>query len=313
MDAAHVVVAVVVGALLLLLWPRRQLFDLKDKVVVITGAASGIGRGLAIAMAQKGAIVACVDVDAGSLETLAREYPRLSHTFVCDVSDHARVVTCLAEVVAALGRNVDVLINNAGIVHGKPLLDLTHDQVQKIFGVNTLAHFWTTQAVLPSMLARNNGMIVTMASIMGQNGAARLTDYCSSKFASVGFHEALRMELQHLGKPGVHTLLVCPMGVDSGMFRGIFTSDHWWPRFVHTYLIPMITVDDVVATVIESIECKDYELLTCARSWHRWVLPLVTRGVRLLPVAVMDLVLSLGGGRDGMNHFQGRQSATTAK
>ena len=78
-----------------------------------------------------------------------------------------RVVTCLAEVVAALGRDVDVLINNAGIVHGKPLLDLTHDQVQTIFGVNALAHFWTTQAVLPSMLARNTGMIVTMASIVG--------------------------------------------------------------------------------------------------------------------------------------------------
>ena len=96
MDAVHVVVAVVVGALLLLLlWPRRQLFDLKDKVVVITGAASGIGRGLAIAMAQKGAIVACLDVDAGSLDTLAREYPRLSRTFVCDVSDHAYGDMCL--------------------------------------------------------------------------------------------------------------------------------------------------------------------------------------------------------------------------
>ncbi|KDO24398.1 hypothetical protein SPRG_09787 [Saprolegnia parasitica CBS 223.65] len=310
MDAAPVVVAVVVGAiLLLLLWPRRHLFDLKDRVVVITGAASGIGRGLAIAMAQKGAIVACLDMDAGSLATFAREHPRLSHTFVCDVSDHARVVTCLTEVVAALGRDVDVLINNAGIVHGKPLLDLTHDQVQNIFGVNALAHFWTSQAVLPAMLARNNGMIVTMASIMGLNGSARLTDYCSSKFACVGFHEALRMELQHLGKTGVHTLLVCPMAVDSGMFRGIFASDHWWPRFVHAYLIPMITVDDVVATVIESIECKDYELLTCARSWHRWVLPLVTRGVRLLPVALMDVALGLGGGRDGMNNFQGRHGA----
>ncbi|OQR94212.1 epidermal retinol dehydrogenase 2-like [Achlya hypogyna] len=307
MEHLTVAAAIVVGAVLVwMLMPRRRCYDLTNKVVVVTGAASGIGRGLAIALAQRGAIVAAVDVNGDGLASLSRDHPALRHTFHCNIADHANVVACMAEVVRTIGREVDVLVNNAGIVHGKRLLDLTPADVTKIFGINTLAHFWTTQAVLPAMLQRDAGMIVTISSVMGLNGSAQLVDYCSSKYATVGFHESLRMELRRLRKLGVHTLLVCPMAVDSGMFAGIFGSQGWWPRFVHRWLIPILAVDDVVAAVVDGIEHRDHEILSCARSWHRFVLPLVIRGSRLLPVSVMDALLSLGGGCDGMDTFRGR-------
>jgi all-trans-retinol dehydrogenase (NAD+) len=76
------------------------------------------------------------------------------------------VEKCLTSIKQVIGRNIDILVNNAGIVHGKILTDLTASEIEKTFRVNTLAHFWTVKAVLPSMLERNEGLIVTMASMV---------------------------------------------------------------------------------------------------------------------------------------------------
>ncbi|BDZ47490.1 hypothetical protein GCM10025866_33990 [Naasia aerilata] len=135
-----------------------------------------------------------------------------------NVADRDQVREAAAATLAAVDR-VDVLVNNAGVVTGKPLLEASEDQIQRTFDVNVLALYWVTRAFLPGMLTRRRGTVVTVASAAGLIGVARQTDYAASKHAAVGFDESLRAELRGSGR-GVRTLVVCPYYIDTGMFEG---------------------------------------------------------------------------------------------
>ena len=87
--------------------------------------------------------------------------------------------------------DVTMVINNAGVVSGRPLIQCSDESIQRTFDVNVLAHFWIIKAFLPAMIEKNSGHIVNIASAAGLVGAAGLVDYCSSKFAAVGLHESL--------------------------------------------------------------------------------------------------------------------------
>lgn len=91
--------------------------------------------------------------------------------------------------------DVDILINNAGIVTGKKLLENTEKGIERTFAINSIAHAYTIRAFLPSMMQRDKGHIVTIASVAGHMGIGGLSDYCGSKFAAVGLDESVRMEL----------------------------------------------------------------------------------------------------------------------
>ena len=121
-----------------------------NKHVLVTGGASGIGRLLVLGCAKLGATVTIWDLDAAGAENVALEAAELgasrARAFVCDVSDREQVYARANEVRAAAG-DVDVLVNNAGIVSGRPLLELPDERIEKTFGVNTLALFWTDQGV----------------------------------------------------------------------------------------------------------------------------------------------------------------------
>ena len=160
------------------------------------------------------------------------------------MSDREQVYARADEVRAAAG-DVDVLVNNAGIVSGRPLLELSDERIERTFAVNTLALFWTTKAFLPAMKARGSGHIVTVASAAGLIGTARETDYAASKFAAVGFNEALRQELRRSGS-GVRTTVVCPYYIDTGMFKGVKT------RF--PLLLPVLKEQDVADRVLKAIQ-----------------------------------------------------------
>jgi len=115
---------------------------------------------------------------------------------------------------AQMCKPVTVLINNAGVVSGKPLLTAEPAEITRTLGVNTLGPMWLTRAFLPDMLATGRGAVIGMASTMGLVAAAQLTDYCSSKWAHVGFMEALCHELQVTpGGAKVLAITVCPFAV----------------------------------------------------------------------------------------------------
>src|SRR5699024_3174120 len=169
--------------------------------VLITGAGSGIGRLMALDAAARGAAEILIwDLSADSGDAVRDEITAVggqARSFEVNVADSAQVDT-----VAERTGPVDILINCAGIVTGKKLLDADADAIRRVYDVNTLALYWTTKAFLPGMLERDRGAVVTIASAAGLTGVARQTDYSASKWAAVGFTESLRSELRAEGSGG---------------------------------------------------------------------------------------------------------------
>lgn len=250
--------------------------------MLITGAGSGIGHQMALQAAQRGARIVAWDINADA----ARHIAELTNGrwAQVDVTDSDAVTT------ASEGTDIDVLINNAGVVTGRYLLDATPEQIRRTFEVNTLASFWTTRAFLPGMLERDRGTVVTIASAAGLVGVAKQTDYSASKWGAIGFTESLRAELRSFGS-SVRTLVVAPFYIDTGMFAGVHTK--------FPLLLPILAPAKVATKVLNAVETGRQQLM----------LPPMVRIVpplRILPPAAFDLVLDLFGINHTMDNFVGR-------
>ena len=265
---------------------------LAGSTVVITGGGSGIGRLMALGAARRGARAVVWDLSSERAEA-TRDEIRASggqaEAFTVDVSDPEAVATAGADTLAAVG-SVDVLINNAGVVTGRRLLDATEDGIRRTFDVNVLALFWVTRAFLPQMIERRRGRVVTIASAAGLVGVAKQTDYSASKHAAVGFDESLRSEMR-AGRTGVTTMVVCPYYIDTGMFEGVRT------RF--PLLLPILKEREVSEKVLDGIESGRKQLIFP---------PLVrfTPVMRVLPVGLFDRINDFLGVNKSMEHFAGR-------
>lgn len=257
--------------------------------VLITGAGSGLGRRLTLETVARGADVVMWDRDRAALDRVRDEVFAVGsdvETDVVDVTDAARVAAA-----AAAAGPVDVLINNAGIVTGKRLLEAEEAEIRRTFEVNALALYWTTRALLPGMLERGRGRIVTVASAAGLVGVAKQTDYAASKWAAVGFTESLRAELRRDAAP-VSTLIVTPYYIDTGMFDGVTTK---WPL-----VLPILAERDVARRILDAVASGRQQL----------ALPPIVRllpALRVLPVAAFDAITDLFGVNETMDGFRGRQ------
>ncbi|XP_017551700.1 retinol dehydrogenase 10-A [Pygocentrus nattereri] len=231
--------AVLAAALRWLVRPKEK--SVSGQVCVITGAGGELGRLFAREFARRRATLVLWDINSTSNEETAemvREiYRELDtqtegsgseegsafqpqvYTYVCDVGKRESVYTTAERVRREVGE-VDLLINNAGVVSGHHLLECPDELIERTMVVNCHAHFWTTKAFLPKMLEMNHGHIVTVASSLGLFSTAGVEDYCASKFGAIGFHESLSHEIKASEKDGIKMTLVCPYLVDTGMFRG---------------------------------------------------------------------------------------------
>jgi all-trans-retinol dehydrogenase (NAD+) len=273
--------------------------DITDKLVLVTGGASGIGRLMAIDFARRGGRVAVWDMNAAALENLEAEAAAeglFVTAMLCDVSDRAAVARQAKALVNKLGP-VDILINNAGIVSGKKLLEIQDEKIIQTINVNVLSLFWTTRAFLPSMLERNSGHIVTIASAAGLIGVKGLSDYCAGKFAAVGFDESLRMELRN-AKSRVTTTVVCPYFIDTGMFKGVKT------RF--PLLLPILSSSEAAKRIVKAI-LKNRKRLILPRFAYATLL------VRLFPPTIIDCVANFFGISSAMDDFTGREAPPQAE
>ncbi|RWS17858.1 Short-chain dehydrogenase/reductase family 16C member 6-like protein [Dinothrombium tinctorium] len=203
--------------------PRRLRFKkIDEEIVLITGAGSGLGRILATKLSKSVSHLILWDLnEIGLNETakLVREEGGSCSTYVVDVSNRHMVYETADRMSKEVGA-VSMVINNAGIVNGKELLQLPNDKIVKTFEVNVLAHYWICKAFIPNMMKKNKGHIVTISSVVGFFGASNLSDYAGSKYAATRFHECLQLELLDAGYDGINFTLVCPYFMNTKMFEG---------------------------------------------------------------------------------------------
>ncbi|XP_075060318.1 17-beta-hydroxysteroid dehydrogenase 13-like isoform X1 [Mixophyes fleayi] len=155
-----------------------------------------------------------------------RKLGAIAYAYVVDCSKRNEIYAAAEKVKSNIG-DVDILINNAGVVFGVEFLELQDHQIEKTFEVNILAHFWITKSFLPAMMKKNRGHIATVASVCGHVGLTYLVDYCASKFGAVGFHTCMTEELAALGKDGIKTSCLCPVFVNTGFVQS--PSTRLWP------------------------------------------------------------------------------------
>ncbi|PTT68572.1 SDR family oxidoreductase [Arthrobacter sp. HMWF013] len=261
---------------------------LSGSTVLVTGGGSGLGRRMALLAAERGARVLIWDLSADGGANVRDEIRAAGGTAeaqTVNVADRDAVKAAATE-----AGPIDVLINNAGVVSGRLLLDAADEDIERTFNVNVLALYWVTRAFLPGMTSRGCGTVVTVASAAGLVGVARQTDYSASKFAAFGFNESLRAELRS-GGSGVSTLVVCPYYIDTGMFDGVRT------RF--PLLLPILKEEEVAVKILDGIEAGREKLV---------LPPLVNLvpAARILPVAAFDRLMDVLGINRTMDHFTGR-------
>lgn len=297
--------------LLLRVWRRsRSALRLRSRCVFITGAGMGLGAGLAHASAERGAaaLLLC-DINPAALAAtktslLAAAAQRGAalavHTFTCDVSSDAEVGAMAARIADDDAiPPIDVLINNAGIVVGRPLLSLSAADATRTLHVNCLSNFIVLRHLLPSLVERNAGYVVTIASLMGVVSAAQLSDYCASKAAQIAMHNSLRLEMRRAA-PKLSLLLVNPWCIETGMFKGVATGASLRVR-LGMLVAPMLRPRDVVRRTLDAVETGE-TLLVMPRVM-RWL----PNFVGLLPPELGDTLKDWMGGIDSMDTFVGRE------
>jgi NAD(P)-dependent dehydrogenase (short-subunit alcohol dehydrogenase family) len=176
--------------------------DLRGRTAVVTGAAGGIGRGIAVALARRGCHLALADIDDAALaETAAgiaskgdpKDKIRISRHHL-DVADHAAIAALPARVTAEHGA-VDILVNNAGVAVGGTFLEIAVSDFDWLFSINFWGVVRMTRAFLPLLQNSDDARLINISSLFGLIAPPGQTAYCASKFAVRGFSEALRHEL----------------------------------------------------------------------------------------------------------------------
>jgi NAD(P)-dependent dehydrogenase (short-subunit alcohol dehydrogenase family) len=192
---------------------------LSGKVVLITGAARGMGKLHAANFAREGSVVVLTDVDEPELEKTVeglKSQGYRAHGYRLDVSDRDACIALAEKVISEVGP-IDVLVNNAGITECVPILDQSEAALRRMTDVNYLGQVWMMQAVVPDMVKRRFGHVVNIASVAGKVGTARMGAYCATKHANIAVTDAIRQELRG---SGVTFTIINPGYVSTGMFEG---------------------------------------------------------------------------------------------
>ncbi|RKP07959.1 hypothetical protein THASP1DRAFT_30236 [Thamnocephalis sphaerospora] len=269
----------------------KETIDWQDQVVVVTGGSGGVGACLSGILAMRGAHVAVLDV-----EPFASHMPNVKF-FPCDVADIEQLHAAAEAIRGDLGHPT-VLINNAGCAIKGSILDVEPAQVEKMFRVNSMAHFWTIREFLPDMLRRNEGHIVTVSSILGWCAPAGLSGYGASKAALNVLHDSLHEELRMRGTK-VRASLICPGHIGTRLFADLNTANE--------FLLPVLSPMDIVEAVIEAIGAKqsrEYYL-----PWATNMMPLFN----IFPLWMRSYLKELLGVDQSVRHLIPRQPAVHDK
>lgn len=198
--------------------------SLKGKNALITGAGKGIGKAVALALAEEGANVILIartvaDVDAVAKEVEAKGVKALALT--ADVAEIISITTAIEKAVAEFGQ-IDILINNAGVGKFGKFLELTPHEFEHIIKVNLMGTYYATRAILPGMIEQQSGDIVNISSTAGLKGAAVTSAYSASKFAVMGLTESLMQEVR---KHNIRVTALAPSTIATDMAKDLNLTD----------------------------------------------------------------------------------------
>ena len=230
--------------------------NLKDKIAVVTGAASGIGRATARAFRAKGAKVAIVDVNRIGAETAAKEIGALA--VPCDIAKESEINAAVATIERSLGP-IDLFFNNAGVATGGDPLTTPIDVWNAQWQINLMSHVYAIRAVLPGMLARGSGYLLHTASMAGILTSAGNATYAVTKHAVVGLAEWMSI-MYH--DRGIRVSLLAPLGVRTPMLGDV---DEAAVRAVG----PIKEPEEVADMVVAAVEAERFLILTdpLAQKW----------------------------------------------
>jgi len=193
--------------------------SLNGKVAVITGAGSGMGRSMAVRLAEDNAKIAIWDINGEGAEETARMVREAGGTAIAitaDCSDKAQIKAAADQTRRELGK-IAILINNAGIAPFTPFLEIDDALLERTFRINMFGPFWVTQECVPDMIEAKWGRIINITSSSVQSGSELQAHYTASKGALLGFTKCLA---QALGMHGITANMIPPGSIDTPMLRG---------------------------------------------------------------------------------------------
>lgn len=275
---------------------------IKGTNVLITGGASGIGRIMGRICLEKGASNLIVwDINQANIDKTEAELSDVKpaeagvskgqiHSYIVNVSDPQAIKSAYEKVKSEVGE-VDILVNCAGIVRGNNTFDKqTVQDIDLTMDINANAPMYVALAVLPDMLRRDRGHICNIASAAGMLGVPKLSVYCASKWAVIGWTESMRVELKQT-RSHVRVTSVAPYFINTGMFDG-----------VNSKVFPILDPEKTAAKIIRAVEVgKSFRGIPFAYHFIR-----IWQG--LLPNFLFDFIFGkVFGVYSVMDHFTGRR------
>jgi NAD(P)-dependent dehydrogenase (short-subunit alcohol dehydrogenase family) len=293
---------------------RARAYDLRGKVVLITGGSRGLGLVLGRELVREGARVALCARDEEELERAGRELSARGGSVLalpCDVTNQVEVFETVDEVTSRFGP-VDVLINNAGTIIVGPAETMTLADYEDAMRVNFWGPLFATMAVVPGMRERRAGRIVNISSIGGKVGVPHLAPYCASKFALTGLSQALRAEY---AKDGIVVTTVCPGLMRTGSprhayFKGRHRAEYAWFSVADSLPVLSVSAERAARQIVAATKRGEAEVVltlpALAATRVNALFPEVTNDVlsltaRLLPQA----------GGIGTQRVEGKYSASS--
>ncbi|HLO80219.1 MAG TPA: SDR family oxidoreductase [Chitinophagaceae bacterium] len=264
-------------------------FSFSNKIALITGGASGIGKLMGHELLHRGAQLIIWDINQEQLANTVREFSSIGKVmgYVVDI----RKIDQIRESAALVKKDhgpVDLLINNAGIIAGKLFHEHSVEDIARTMDVNAVAPMYITREFLPDMIERNSGHICNIASLAGLVSNYKMAAYVASKFSLTGFSDSLRIEMKLLNK-NIGVTTVMPYYISTGMFSGVRS------------VLPILSPEKVAHKIIRAIERKRTHL------GLPWPFHLIRFLQGILPVGVFDWFMGkLFRIYSSMDDFKGR-------
>ena len=264
---------------------------LKNKTILITGGASGIGKIMSRLSLERDAKVIIWDINTQNIENTLKKLSPLGNisSYLVDVSDIRQIETTAQQLQKEHG-NIDVLINNAGIVVGKYFHEYTTAEIEKTFSINSSAPMHICNQFLKNMMEENTGHICNIASSASLVANPKMSAYAASKWSIFAWSDSLRLEMKQLQK-NIQVTTILPYYINTGMFDGVQSR------------IPILEAESTALTIIKAIE-KNKKIITIPG----WIYRFTRFGQAIMSVDVFDWFAgSVMGIYKTMEDYKGRK------